>query len=184
MVTSSHSVTVKQKPDINFTDTNNPADPFSNCSGASTNPVFTVTLGNLLTSSCVTSYSVNWDVANPIIVNNATFPISHTYNQLGVYTIAITAVSTNGCSNVVTYQVKNISSPGGGLSIPNNIQNLCAPTPNIDIAINNWGTNSLDTTYSINYGDSSTPILLTQSLLINSSYYVASNPALSSEILF
>ena len=178
-VTKSQTVSVKQKPDISFTDTNNPADPFSNCSGASTNPVFTVTLANISTSTCVTSYSVNWDVANPIIVNNVTFPISHTYNQLGVYTIAITAVGTNGCSNVVTYQVKNISSPGGGLSIPNNIQNLCAPTPSIGIAINNWGTNSLDTTYSINYGDTSTPIILTQSLLVNSSYYVASNPASS-----
>ena len=177
--TKTKTIIVQQKPDISFTDTNNPADPFSNCSGATTNPVFTVTLGNLPGSNCITSYSVNWDVANPTIVNNVTFPISHTYGQLGVYTIAITAVGNNGCSNTVTYQVKNISSPGGGLSIPNNIQNLCAPTPNIDIAITNWGTNSLDTTYSINYGDPTSSVVFTQNQLVNSSYYVPSNPASS-----
>jgi len=180
-VSRTKTISVKQKPDISFTDINNPAEPFSNCSGASTNPVFTVTVDPIgALPTCVTSYTVNWNTANPDIETNVTFPISHTYNQLGVYTMTITAFGTNGCSNTVTYQIKNISSPGGGLSIPNNIQNLCAPTPSIDIAITNWGTNSLDTTYSINYGDSSTPIVLTQGQLVSSSYYNAANPASSS----
>jgi gliding motility-associated-like protein len=179
-VIRSHTVTVKQKPDISFSDINNPGDPFSNCSGASTNPVFSITVANNSASSCVTSYSINWDTANPTIENNISFPISHTYYQLGVYTMTITAIGINGCSNIVSYQIKNVSSPGGGLSIPNNIQNLCAPTPNIDIAITNWGTNSLDTTYSFSYGDTPpTTIVLTQSQLVNSSYYVSSNPASS-----
>lgn len=179
-VVKTHTITVKQKPDFDFTDSNHPADPFSNCIGASINPNFTVILQNIPpTSSCITSYSVNWGDSSPV-VNNAVFPLTHSYNLLGVFNITITATGSNGCINIKTYQVKNISSPGGGLSMPLNVQNICAPTPNIDIAISGWGTNSLDTTYSINYGDSTTPITLTQNQLVSSSYFNSSNPASSS----
>ncbi|WP_439554335.1 PKD domain-containing protein [Flavobacterium macrobrachii] len=176
-VSKTKTISVKQKPDISFTDVNSLFDPFSNCSNASTNPVYTITVGNASTSTCVTSYTINWGDGNT--ENNVSFPKTHTYNSLGAYSMIITALGTNGCSNSVTYIIKNVSNPLGGLNSPGSTQNLCAPTPNLQFSISNWGTNSLDTTYSINYGDGTT-LLLSQTQLNSSSYYNAANPSSSS----
>ena len=176
-VSRTKTISVKQKPDISFTDVNFPFDPFSNCSNASTNPVYTITVGNASVSTCVTSYSIDWGDGNT--ENNVTFPLTHTYNSIGAYSMIISALGTNGCSNSVTYIIKNVSNPLGGLNSPGSTQNLCAPTASLQFSISNWGTNSLDTTYSINYGDGAT-LFLTQSQLNSSSYYNSSNPSISS----
>lgn len=174
-ITRTYSVRVKQKPDIDFVDVDHPFDPFSNCSNASSNPVFTVNVGNNSTSTCVSSYSVNWGDGNT--QNITSFPISHTYSTIGAYSMVITALGNNGCSNSKTYIIKNVSNPLGGLNSPGSTQNLCAPTANLQFAISNWGTNSLDTTYTVNYGDGTPPIILTQVQMAASSYYNATNPS-------
>ena len=176
-VTRTNSVSVKQKPDISFNDVNFPFDPFSNCSNASSNPVYSITVGNSSASTCIASYTINWGDGN--IQPNVTFPISHTYSFIGAYSMIITATGNNGCINSKTYIVKNVSNPLGGLNSPGSTQNLCAPTSNLQFSISNWGTNSLDTTYTINYGDLSSPLILTQNQLINSTYYNSSSPSSS-----
>jgi gliding motility-associated-like protein len=176
-VARSYSVRVKQKPDISFSDTANLFDPFSNCSNASTNPVFSINVGNNSTSTCISSFSINWGDGN--IQNNITFPISHTYNSTGAYSMVISAIGTNGCSNSKTYIIKNVSNPLGGINSPGSTQNLCAPTANLQFSISNWGSNSLDTTYTINYGDSTPLLLLTQAQMNSSTYYNSSNPSSS-----
>ncbi|WP_333696365.1 PKD domain-containing protein [Flavobacterium sp.] len=176
-VTRTNSVSVIQKPDINFTDVNSPFDPFSNCSNASSNSIYSITVGNASTSTCISSYSVNWGDGN--VQNNITFPISHIYNQVGVYTMTMTATGSNGCISTKSYTIKNISNPLGGLNSPGSTQNLCAPTPSLQFSLSNWGTNSLDTTYTIDYGDGTPNLVLTQNQLIASPFYNSSNPSSS-----
>lgn len=176
-VTKTKIVTVKQKPNIEFIDVNFPFDPFSNCSNASTNPVYSITVGNNSVSTCISSFSINWGDGNT--QNNVSFPISHTYTAIGAYSMVITANGTNGCNNSVTYIIKNVSNPLGGLNSPGSTQNLCAPTANLQFSISNWGSNSLDTTYTINYGDGTPLLVLTQSQLNSSSYYNAASPSSS-----
>ncbi|RKS00581.1 PKD domain-containing protein [Flavobacterium sp. 102] len=178
IVSKTNVITVKQKPNINFIDVINPfSDPFNNCSGASSNPIYSITVGNDVstTSSCITSFSINWGDGNS--ENNINFPISHTYPLIGAYSMVITAVGSNGCVNTKTYIIKNVSNPLGGLNSPGSTQNLCAPTANLQFSISNWGANSLDTTYSVDYGDGTPILLLTQNQLISSSYYNSGSPA-------
>ena len=160
-VTKTKTVTVIQKPDINFEDVNatSVAKQFNNCSNASSNSVYQITVGNISTSTCISSYSVNWGDGNTQA--NISFPINHTYSAVGAYNMVITAVGTNGCSNSKTYVIKNVSNPLGGLNSPGSTQDLCAPTPDLQFSISNWGSNSLDTEYKIDYGDGSPILTLT-----------------------
>ncbi|WP_281336478.1 PKD domain-containing protein [Flavobacterium eburneipallidum] len=174
VVTRTKTITVNQKPDISFSDTVNPFDPFNNCANASSNSVYPITVGNTSASTCISSYSIDWGDGSTQA--NISFPISHTYNGVGAYSMTITANGTNGCSNSRTYVVKNVSNPLGGLNSPGSTQNLCAPTSNLQFSISNWGGNSLDTTYRINYNDGTPIVVLTQSQLNSSIYYNASNP--------
>ncbi len=174
-----HNITIKQKPDINFYDVNKPFNPFSNCGDASAiNPSFSITVGNSSVSTCISSYSINWGDGNT--ASGITFPLSHTYSQLGAYNMVITAMGTNGCSNSKTYVIKNVSNPSGGITSPGSTVNLCAPTSDLQFAISDWATNSPGTTYQLNYGDDSPVVTLTQEQMVsNSLYYNASNPSAS-----
>ena len=174
-----HTVQVKQKPDINFFDVNAiPVNQFSNCQWATAaNPVFTITVGNSSASSCITSYSVSWGDGQT--ESNITFPITHTYTQLGTYNMTFTAIGSNGCTSTKTYLVKNISNPSAGVNSPGGTQNLCIPTAPLQFTISNWATNSPGTSYSVDYGDGSPIETYTQEELVASIYYNAANPALS-----
>ncbi|RVT71088.1 PKD domain-containing protein [Flavobacterium sufflavum] len=180
IATKSKTITVKQKPDISFNDANNlfATDLFNNCSNAATNPVFSIKVGNTSTSTCISSYSIDWGDGSAA-TSNATFPASHTYNLVGAYNMVITALGTNGCSNSVTYVIKNVTNPSGGLVSPGSTQNLCAPTAPLNFTISNWGSNSLGTVYDIDYGDGSAIVRYTQTDLESSTYFNASNPSAS-----
>lgn len=177
--TKTKTIIVKQKPDISFKDANNPfaVDLFNNCSNAATNPVFPIKVDNASTSTCISSYSIDWGDGSS--TPNATFPATHTYNLVGAYNMVITALGTNGCSNSVTYVIKNVTNPSGGLVSPGSTQNLCAPTTPINYTISNWGANSLGTVYDIDYGDGSAIVHYTQTDLESSIYFNAPNPSAS-----
>ncbi|MFD0778683.1 PKD domain-containing protein [Flavobacterium myungsuense] len=177
-ISRTKTISVKQKPDINFDDVTNPFDPFNNCSNATSDPVYKITVGNSSASSCITSYSINWGDGSAV-ASNVTFPLTHTYTSIGAYNMVITALGNNGCSATKNYIIKNVSNPSGGLTSPGSTQNLCAPTSDLQFAISNWGTNSLDTTYAIDYGDGSPVITLTQNQLVSSTFYNSSNPSIS-----
>ncbi len=174
-----HSISVLQKPDISFLDNNSAFSPFSNCKNASSlAPSYTISVGNASASaSCISSYSINW--GDGTSDSNVVFPIKHTYTQLGAYNMVVSALGTNGCSNSITYVVKNITNPSGGIISPGSTSNLCAPTVNIDFKISAWGNNSIETVYDIDYGDNSPILHITQSQLESSSYYNAIDPSAS-----
>ena len=177
----SHTLIVNQKPDINFEDTNPSATPstqFNNCATASiSNTSYTITVGNRSVTPCITSYSINWGDGST--ENNVSFPKSHTYPQLGVYNMVISA-SGNGCSNSITYIVKNVSNPSGGILNPGGSTDMCIPTPTIQYTIGNWALNSPGTTYAIDYGDGSAILNLNQDDMIKTSYYNSTTPSASS----
>ena len=168
-------ITVKQRPNIDFRDLDNSFTPFDNCRNASASaPAYTINVGNISTSACIASFSVNW--GDGVTENNVVFPKAHTYTALGTYFMAITAVGINGCESTKTYIVKNVSNPSGGITSPGTTHNLCAPTAALQFAISGWGLNSPGTTYEINYGDGTPLVVLTQEELMASSYYNPSNP--------
>ncbi|OMP29954.1 PKD domain-containing protein [Mangrovimonas sp. DI 80] len=174
--TVSHDIKVKQKPNINFSDLNQSySDPFDNCNSASQS--YTVNVGNESPSAnCVLSYDINW--GDGTSETNISFPLSHTYTQLGAFDMVITAFGENGCNNSKKYLVKNSTNPIGAIEIPGNTVNLCLPVDPINFAIGSWGTNPPDTVYNVDYGDGVVE-QYTQDDLEASSYYNSSNPSAS-----
>lgn len=148
---------VKKAPEISFAD-NDTFYPFSNChnnpSVSSANYTLKV-LNTSASASCITGYSANW--GDGTIVNNltnASFPLSHTYTQLGAFNLVITATSSNGCQSTKTYPVANQSNPAGSLGTLGATTGLCAPfNSTVPFTITNWQLNSPGTTYRLEFGD-------------------------------
>ncbi len=165
--TTQQNITIKQQPDILLTDLDDlfAPEPFNNCGDASlSNPSYTINVGNSSpSSSCITEYTIDWGDSSPDIIN-ATFPLQHTYTELGVYSLSVTAQAANGCDITKVYTVKNVSNPAGGLSSPGSTTNLCAPTDPLNFEITNWQSNSPGTIYTVDYGDGTPPLVLNHPL--------------------
>lgn len=171
-------ITINQQPDISFVDTKKPFDPFSNCSGASVlNSNYEIEVGNTSSSTCILDFHIDWGDGSS--TSNAVFPASHTYTALGTYKMIITGKGNNGCTNTKEYVVKNVTNPSGGLISPGTTTDLCAPTGDLKFEIAKWAINSPGTTYSIDYGDNTPVVILTQEQLIGSIYYNSTDPNLS-----
>jgi gliding motility-associated-like protein len=177
--TITKSITVLDKPDIDFKDANfsNPAQYFNNCSNTSSDETLTITVENISSSTCVTGYVVDWGDGSSEPFNTPT--LSHTYTYSDTFRMDITGTGSNGCIHTKTYIVKNASNPQGNIVSPGGTQNLCAPAEIAFTISSNWGANSIDTVYEINYGDGTVMTFL-QEDMITTSYYNASDPTASS----
>jgi gliding motility-associated-like protein len=175
------NIKVRQKPNINFKDmdpTSTPSTQFSNCANASfASTTYSITVGNISVTPCAATYSINW--GDGTIENNISLPLSHTYLKQGVFSMIISVMGTNGCINAKNYLVKNISNPSGGILSPGGTTDMCIPTPVIGYSIGAWATNSPGTTYSVDYGDGSPLLKLSQDDMIKTSYFNAANPSAS-----
>jgi large repetitive protein len=150
-------INVRQKPDVQLQNPNN-TPSFSNCNNSPTpgNPNFILAVNNISPSTtCITSYSINWGDGGPVQggLTAASFPLSHTYTSLGVFTLAVTAVGNNGCSNIKTYNVVNQASPAVGISGPGGTAG-CAPI-GFWFKIKDYQVNSPGTYYLWDFGDGS-----------------------------
>ncbi|MFD2788541.1 hypothetical protein KCTC52924_00833 [Arenibacter antarcticus] len=175
-VSEQRTITVKERPEINFKDVTTyfPEQYFNNCGKISANnPNYTIGVENLTTSNCVTSYKIDW--GDNSSSENVSFPMEHTYTSYGAFEMTITATGDNGCESTKTYTVKNVSNPAGGISSPGGTQNICAPTEVIEFLISNWGANSLDTEYIIDFGDGKSTTY-TQRQMQNSEFYNTLDP--------
>jgi gliding motility-associated-like protein len=174
----SKTISVEQKPNMSFEDLDAQfSPPFDNCGNNTSDPEYTVNVGNTSPSdSCIVSYDIDW--GDGTTETNVTFPLSHTYLELGSFNMVVTGYSDTGCVNTETILIKNSSNPVGAIEIPGNTVNLCLPVSPIDFAIGSWGINPPDTVYYVNYGDG-TQVTYTQTQLEASTYYNASNPAAS-----
>tara|TARA_Y100000034_G_scaffold32291_1_gene39559 strand:+ start:126988 stop:133959 length:6972 start_codon:yes stop_codon:yes gene_type:complete len=169
------TVTVKEKPDISFRDLDR--NSFNNCGTSGSGGNYTINVGNTSASdSCVDSYFVDWGDGNTTA--NATFPLAHNYLSAGNYRLRIRAVGDNGCENEVEYAIENSSNPAGGFESPGNTANLCTPTGAITFNITNWGLNTPETRYTVNFGDNN-EVVYTQADLEASPQYNAGDPASS-----
>ncbi len=175
-------ISIQQKPDLEFTNSNAPTGsitPFEKCGDNNTDLEYTINVSNNSNfSSCITSYNIDWGDGNS--ETNVTFPTPHTYMQLGSFNMVITGISNSGCNNSITYVVKNSNNPIGSLIAPGNTTNLCTPVPEIDFAIGDWASNPSDTNYQVNYGDG-TIVNYTQTQLESSTYYNTVNPPASQD---
>ncbi|WP_372937713.1 PKD domain-containing protein, partial [Seonamhaeicola sp.] len=174
--TITKAVPVLQKPNLEFYDIDAEANftpAFDNCGNNTSDPSYTINVDNRSTGSCITSYDIDWGDGNT--ETNVSFPLTHTYAQLGSYNMRITGNGTN-CDNTVTYLVKNSSNPTGAIVNPGNTVNLCTPIAPIEFAISAWGTNPPDTNYRVDYGDG-TIETYTQQQLESSIYYNGADPA-------
>ena len=145
-------VSVRQAPDVQVSD-QNIFSPFNNCSNSPTvaNPNYTITINNASPSmSCITGYNINWGDGNT--QNGVTFPLTHTYTQLGAFNLTVTATGSNGCNNTRTYVIANQSNPAGSLGTLGSTTNLCAPAT-VPFTISNWTLNSPGTSYLLDFGD-------------------------------
>ena len=167
-------IDVQEKPDIEFSDAD--FGSFNNCGNASlSDPSYIVNVANNSNSTCIAAngYSINW--GDGTTTTSASFPANHTYTTIGVFTMVISANGTNGCSNEVSYEVKNVTNPAGGFESPGNTSNLCIPTAELNFGITNWGLNSSDTEYKVDFGDGVIETY-TQSQLEASAFYNSSEP--------
>ncbi|MCV9926179.1 PKD domain-containing protein [Flavobacterium sp. LS1R49] len=177
--TITKTISVKQKPDLKFGNTNAPGSlkPFERCGDNNSNPKYSISVANNSASvGCITSYNVDWGDGSS--ETNVTFPKIHEYQKLGSFNMIITGIGNNGCSNSITYVVKNSNNPIGALIAPGNTTNLCIPVAPMDFAIGSWALNPSDTQYNINYGDG-TFQSYSQAQLESSIYYNAANPGAS-----
>ena len=168
-------VSIQQKPRLEFEDIDNRFDPFNNCGNNTTDPSYTINVGiDNVSAACINSYDVDWGDGSPI-ETNVSFPATHTYTQLGSFSMEITGRGTN-CDNTVTYLIKNSSNPTGSIVNPGNTVNLCIPVAPIEFAIGSWATNPPDTSYLVDFGDGITENY-TQAQLEASIYFNAADPA-------
>jgi len=178
--TITKAVPVQQKPNLNFYDINAEANftpQFDNCGNNTSDPSYTINVGNRSTGTCITSYDIDWGDGNT--QTNATFPLAHTYAQLGSYNMRITGNGTD-CNSTVTYLIKNSSNPTGAIVNPGNTVNLCIPIAPIEFSIGSWGTNPPDTNYYVDFGDGNTETY-TQQQLETSIYFNSADPVNSQD---
>lgn len=149
--TAQQTITIKQQPHLEIGDSDI-FHPFSNChNNPSINtPNYSLTITNQSNNISCSVYSVNW--GDGVVQNNATFPLTHNYTQLGAFNLTVTATGTNGCLTQKTYVVANQSNPAGSLGTLGSTTGLCAPAI-VPFTIGNWQLNSPGTQYILNYGD-------------------------------
>ncbi|MCA0131915.1 PKD domain-containing protein [Winogradskyella alexanderae] len=177
--TFSSVVNVEQRPSLSFEDLDAIfTEPFDNCGNNTVDPSYTINVGNTSTSTaCITGYDIDW--GDGTSETNVTFPISHTYAELGSFNMVITGYGDTGCNATETILVKNSSNPVGAIISPGNTVNLCLPINELDFAIGSWGTNPPDTTYFINYGDGTTAQYTQAQLIAATANYDPNNPAIA-----
>lgn len=152
---TSGSINILQSPDVQLQD-NNIFSPFSNCENSPTpnNPNYTITVNNISPgNACVSSYSLNWGDGSPVLtgLSMASFPLTHTYSQVGAFNLTISGMGANGCTGSKTYTIANQSNPDIGIGTFGPTEG-CANLP-VNIVITTWQNNSPGTTYKLLYGD-------------------------------
>ena len=151
------AITIKEQPELSFTDSKNPYSPFSNClnNPSPANPNFSVTLSNQsAAAACITGYSVDW--GDGTTTPSATFPLSHTYTSLGAFDLVVTGTSNAGCDGLFQTTVKNQSNPAVGVT---NLGNTIGCEPiTYQFQLTGYENNSPQTSYLIDFGDGTTDV--------------------------
>ena len=181
------NIQVQRIPDIDFF---SGSGGFVNCSDGGTD-IFNLELFNSsVSSSEITSYTINWGDETAVETFNG-FPtngsgIMHSYS-IGIFELSITAINANGCTNSITYDISNGSNPGGAFESPGSTVGMCLPMDDLifdddplgfHLIILDWGTNPINTAYSVDFGDGNVQNFSQQDLE-DSTFYNELNPGAS-----
>ncbi len=152
------TVTVLNKPYLDFLDIKNTNTPFRHCPEILANePTFEVILkNNSRDTTCITSYNIDWGDGSSII-NSASFPVGHTYSKAGAFKLVITATNSGGCKLVWIQNVYNQSSPAVGIESYGGTEG-CAPIE-FKFGLIGYENNSIGTTYAWDFGDGTPPVI-------------------------
>ncbi len=161
---SATPLTVLPAPIPSLTDLSVLNKPFTNCDGNST---YRLDVQNTSTQvASQSNYDIDWGDNSSHFAQTdwpANAQISHTYTSQGYFTIKLTITPQNGCTKSVTYNFYNGKNPIASFTTTTPTTGLCAPAL-ITFKIGNWFNNSTGTTYRIDYGDGSAPVVLTHPL--------------------
>ncbi len=150
-----HVVTATPSPDAAIAD-ENVFSPFTNCqSGSGTS--YTLTIDNAsATTGSNTNYTINWG-DGPTQNFGASLPngTTHTYNNLGYYTIVVSVTGANGCIDTAHYTVFNGGNPSVGLGIPQLPPCICGPVT-LSFPVLNVLGNTPGTSYTVTFSDAGT----------------------------
>jgi PKD repeat protein len=119
-----------------------------------------MTVNESNTSAGIANFQIQWGdgTAN---FSGPTFPavgITHTYTTQEIFTLTYTLTGTNGCNNIYTQIVSNITNPSIGAANPGGT-NGCGPLQ-ICFPLNNYTNNHPSTTYRVDFGDGSPIVTL------------------------
>ena len=171
---ASQTVTVNQLPDPLLEDTKI-FSQFNNCGNNTGSPVYTETVNNITTNpNTIAGYTLNWgDGGGNINVANSSFPLTHSYNDYGVFTLSYTATNGgNGCSNTKTYTVINQLNPAVGIEGPPGGSTQRCESAGFWFKVKNYINNTPGTVYTWNFGDGSPTVTWTTPLLVDSIYHL------------
>ncbi|MGO4293021.1 PKD domain-containing protein [Chitinophaga sp. RAB17] len=140
--------------------TDKATDPFTNCNGNATYNL------NVINSSVVAGngnqYTIDWGDNTPFFMQTD-WPVNgqmtHTYAAQGYFQITMTIKSSNGCSRSVGYRFYNGQNPLASFTTSTSTTGLCAPV-SVEFQIGNWFGNSPGTTYEVDFGDGTPPVVL------------------------
>jgi PKD repeat protein len=159
--TTTEKLTINALPVPGLDDINNPGAPFTYCNGLTT--TYTLVVGNSTTQAgSGASYDIDWgDGATHFTQTNwpANAQTTHTYTNQGYFKIKFTVTTVNGCSKTVTYNFYNGTNPLASITTTASTVNLCAPA-DVTFVIGNWYNNSPGTTYLLDFGDGTPPVIL------------------------
>lgn len=182
--TATGNLTIRPIPRPELQDVGTKDAEFSNCDGSLS---YTLRVANRsLTPEPNSTYSINWGDGSPAFTPGtwpANAEVSHTYNSQGYFPVTITITPPNGCTQTRTYQFYNGKNPLASFSTSTSTTGLCVPAP-IEFQIGNWFNNTPGTTYEIDFGDRTPPLVLQHPLnptktthLVTHTYSVSSCPA-------
>jgi gliding motility-associated-like protein len=110
------------------------------------------------TSSTNSSYKFVWGNSNPDFSSGTFTTTTQTYNT-GVYNLTYSVTGGNGCIATETQNVFVGTNPSVGTSNPGGT-NVCSGQ-SLTFPINNTVSNTPGTIYTIDFGDNTSPVLLT-----------------------
>src|SRR5690606_5999694 len=147
--TTTTEVVGQQSPEAELTEELN----FTQCQGYDN---FEAEVTDASTTGANSNYHIDWGDGSPPY--NSDIPPSefqHTYTGINIWTLTYTVTGSNGCSDIVTYEVSNITNPAiGAATLGNNSQ--CKPVE-MCFVLSEFLGNHESTDYIVDFGDGSTP---------------------------
>ncbi len=168
--TTTTEVVGQQSPEAELTEELN----FTQCQGYDN---FITEVTDASTTGANSNFHIDWGDGSPPYDSN--FPpneFQHTYTGINIWTLTYTVTGSNGCSDIVTYEVSNITNPAIGAATQGN-NSQCGPVE-MCFVLSEFIGNHESTDYIVSFGDGSPPEIFSHPppTLVCHTYTVSSCP--------